>query len=95
MGFLIVYPCNAWDAGRFFRESIEGHAYDYNAFVQYNSASDTVGVNVRLRCNFHEGNDLHVVYNEALNTDRRRETPFLPLTDTRTILVKYTYTFAW
>ncbi len=54
-----------------------------------------MGVNVRLRYNFSEGNDLYLVYNEALNTDRHRETPFLPLTDTRTILVKYTYTFVW
>lgn len=66
-----------------------------NTFIQYNSFSDAVGVNVRLRYNFSEGHDLYVVYNEALNTDRHRELPFLPLTDTRTILVKYTYTFVW
>ena len=76
------------------RASLNTHL-SANTFVQYNSASDAVGVNVRLRYNFGEGNDLYLVYNEALNTDRRRETPFLPLTDTRTILVKYTYTFVW
>ena len=64
-----------------------------NVFVQYNSFSDAVLVNLRLRYNFSEGHDLYIVYNEGLNTDRHRETPFLPLTDTRTILVKYTYTF--
>ena len=63
--------------------------------MQYTCASDAVGVNVRLRYNCREGNDLYIVYNETLNTDRYRETPFLPLTDTRTILVKYTYTFVW
>ncbi len=76
------------------RASLNTHL-SANTFVQYNSASDAVGVNVRLRYNFSEGNDLYIVYNEALNTDRHRETPFLPLTDTRTILVKYTYTFVW
>ncbi len=76
------------------RASLNTHL-SANTFVQYNSASDAVGVNVRLRYNFREGNDLYLVYNEALNTDRNRETPFLPLTDTRTILVKYTYTFVW
>ncbi len=65
-----------------------------SAFAQYNTFSDVVIVNVRLRYNFREGNDLYLVYNEALNTDRRASTPHLPLTDNRTILVKYTYTFA-
>jgi len=64
-----------------------------NAFIQFNSASNTVSANVRFRYNFREGNDLWIVYNEGMNTDRRRLTPTLPFTDTRTILVKYTFTF--
>ncbi|MCH8961531.1 MAG: carbohydrate binding family 9 domain-containing protein, partial [Bacteroidetes bacterium] len=64
-----------------------------NAFIQFNSATNTVSANVRFRYNFREGNDLWIVYNEGLNTDRHRVAPALPFTDTRTILLKYTYTF--
>jgi hypothetical protein len=64
-----------------------------NAFIQFNSATNTVSANVRFRYNFREGNDLWIVYDEGMNTDRHRLTPTLPFTDTRTILVKYTYTF--
>ena len=64
-----------------------------NAFIQFNSATHTVSANVRFRYNFREGTDFWIVYNEGLNTDRDRLTPTLPFTDTRTVLVKYTYTF--
>jgi len=64
-----------------------------NAFIQYNSTTHTVSANVRFRYNFREGADLWVVYNEGMNTDRDRRTPTLPVTDARTVLVKYTYTF--
>jgi hypothetical protein len=64
-----------------------------NAFIQFNSATHAVSANVRFRYNFREGHDLWIVYNEGLNTDRQRLTPALPFTDTRTVLVKYTYTF--
>jgi len=65
------------------------------AFIQYNSTADAVAANVRFRYNFREGNDLWIVYNEGLNMDRRRLDPVLPWTDRRTVLVKYTYTFAF
>ena len=65
-----------------------------SAFVQYNSAADLVIANVRLRYNPREGNDFYVVYNEGRNTDRFREIPTLPQTSARTLLLKYTYTFA-
>jgi hypothetical protein len=64
-----------------------------NAFIQYNSADKSVSANVRFRYNFREGRDLWIVYNEGLNTDRARSVPQLPLSDARTILVKYTHTF--
>jgi len=64
-----------------------------NAFIQFNSATNTVSANVRFRYNFREGNDLWIVYNEGINTDRHRIMPTLPFTDTRTILLKYTHTF--
>lgn len=63
------------------------------AFIQYNSADDIVITNVRLRFNPREGNDLYLVYNEGLNTDRMRKIPLRPLSDNRAILLKYSYTF--
>jgi len=63
------------------------------AFVQYNSAADTVVANIRIRFNPREGNDLYIVYNEGLNTNRYREIPTLPYTSNRAIMLKYTYTF--
>jgi hypothetical protein len=63
------------------------------AFIQYNSAADAVVANIRIRFNPREGNDLYIVYNEALNTNRYREIPTLPFTSSRAIMLKYTYTF--
>ncbi len=65
-----------------------------NAFLQYNSVTHSISTNVRFRYNFREGNDLWLVYNEGLNTDRNRLLPMLPATDNRTFLIKYTYTFS-
>jgi hypothetical protein len=61
--------------------------------VQYNSASNAFLVNARLRWNPREGNDLYVVWNEGLVTDRRSFDPIRPFSDQRTILVKYSHTF--
>lgn len=63
------------------------------AFIQYNSAVDSLTANIRLRYNPREGNDLYIVYNDGLNTDRLREVPHLPFSSGRTILIKYSYTF--
>jgi hypothetical protein len=64
-----------------------------NAFIQYNTASDEVISNVRLRYNPREGNDFYLVFNEGRNTDLMRETPRLPSVSSRTFMMKYTYTF--
>ncbi|MFQ5570392.1 MAG: DUF5916 domain-containing protein [Rhodothermales bacterium] len=64
-----------------------------NLFLQYNNAGDIVTANARFRYNFREGNDLWIVYNHGLNTNRHRDDPVLPLTDNRILLVKYTHTF--
>jgi hypothetical protein len=64
------------------------------AFVQYNTATNTVTTNVRVRYNPREGNDLYLVYDEGLNTDRMRAIPALPYFSSRTVLVKYSYTFS-
>ncbi|MGI9174310.1 MAG: DUF5916 domain-containing protein [Rhodothermales bacterium] len=68
-----------------------------SAFVQYNSSSNLVTPNVRLRYNPTEGSDLYIVYNEGVLTDRLPSDPILPRlprTQARQILLKYTYTFA-
>ncbi len=65
------------------------------AFLQVNTAEHGVVLNFRLRYNPREGSDFYIVYNEGINTNRYRELPVLPRTDTRTVLLKYTYTFVW
>jgi hypothetical protein len=62
-------------------------------FVQYNGLDDLIIANLRVRFNPREGNDLYLVYNEVLNTDRVGKIPFPPLSGNRAILVKYSYTF--
>ena len=68
-------------------------AASISAFLQYSTAADVVSANVRFRYNFREGNDLWLVYNEGRNTDRMGENPVLPVLDSRTLFLKYTYTF--
>ncbi len=66
-----------------------------STFVQHNSADDAVIANFRLRYNPREGNDLYLVYNEDFNTSRYQELPTLPIFNSRTFLIKYTYTFSF
>ncbi len=65
-----------------------------SAFVQWNSATNSVSSNLRVRYNFSEGTDLYLVYNESLNADRFREVPPLPLSMGRTVLLKFSYAFS-
>ena len=67
--------------------------FSVTAFVQYNSAADKAIANIRFRYNPREGNDLYLVYDEGLNTNRYREDPVLPVTGNRTVMLKYNYTF--
>ncbi len=67
--------------------------FSANVFLQFNSIQHVVSGNIRVRYNFREGNDLWLVYNQNLNTDRDRVLPRLPVTDVRTLLIKYTHTF--
>ena len=62
------------------------------ALIQYSSAANSVTVNLRLRYNPREGTDLYVVWNEGLVTDRFSFDPVRPLSDRRTLLVKYSQT---
>jgi hypothetical protein len=68
-----------------------------NAFIQYNSTTNRLDFNVRLRYAFAEGTDLWLVYNEGLDTDPVRELGAVrsPTSLARTILVKYTQTFGF
>ncbi|MDX1617934.1 MAG: DUF5916 domain-containing protein [Balneolaceae bacterium] len=64
-----------------------------NSLIQYNNTLDLLSANVRFRYNFREGQDLWIVYNEGLNTSPYKTDPHLPVSDSRTILIKFTYTF--
>jgi len=64
-----------------------------NSLLQYSSASNYLSANIRFRYNFREGNDLWLVFNQGINSDRERLIPSLPVSDTSTFLVKYTHTF--
>ncbi len=67
--------------------------FSTNALVQYNSAADLFSANVRFRYNFREGQDLWVVFNTGLNTNRYGYSPTLPTTETQSVLIKYIHTF--
>jgi hypothetical protein len=70
-----------------------------NAFVQYNSTTERVDLNFRLRYAVAEGTDLWLVYNEGLDTGRDRDIlqmdRFSPLSMSRALTVKYTHTFSF
>ena len=67
-----------------------------NAFVQYNSTTDRLDFNVRLRHSFAEGTDLWLVYNEGLGTARAEDPrgERMPLSLSRALILKYTHTLA-
>ena len=64
-----------------------------NALVQFNSSADLFSANIRFRYNFREGQDLWVVLNTGMNTNRMDHSPELPAVDTQSVLVKYLHTF--
>ena len=65
-----------------------------NGFVQYNSTTDRIDLNVRLRYNVGDGTDLWLVYNEGLDTDRLITTRE-PLSLSRALILKYSHTFTF
>ena len=66
-----------------------------SVFLQYNNVDYVTVDNIRIRYNPREGNDLWFVYNDIMNLNRKREAPSLPLTDSRTFIIKYNHTFRW
>jgi hypothetical protein len=67
--------------------------FSLNAYFQYNTAANGIISNIRLRYNPKEGNDLYIVVNEGRNTNLTRDVPNLPVYSSRSVMVKYTYTF--
>ena len=68
-----------------------------NAFIQYNSTTDRLDFNVRLRYAFAEGTDLWLVYNEGLDTDLAVDATGVrsPRSLSRALILKYTHTFGF
>ena len=68
-----------------------------SSIVQYNSTSERLDFNVRLRYAFAEGTDLWLVYNEGLDTDRTRDPtlPPAPLSLSRAFILKYSRTLGF
>jgi hypothetical protein len=77
------------------RAALDTHL-SLNLFAQYNSLTDQVATNARARYNFREGQDLWLVWNEALNVERDvLGVPRLPRSQARTLSLKYTHTLIW
>lgn len=69
-----------------------------NAVIQYNSTTDRLDLNLRLRYNVREGTDLWIVYNEGLDMERapsRFDLPSDPRSRARAVIVKYSHTFTF
>ncbi len=67
-----------------------------DTFIQYNSLTDQVSTNARLRYAFREGQDLWLVWNEGLNLQRDVVgLPRLPFSEARTLTMKYTHTLVF
>lgn len=65
------------------------------SLIQYNSTTERLDLNLRLRYNVREGTDLWFVYNEGVDTSERQD--FIgadrPRSQSRAFIVKYSRTF--
>jgi hypothetical protein len=70
---------------------------DAAGWFQYNSTTNRLDFNVRLRYAFAEGTDLWLAYNEGLATDRTPgDVGVIPrLSLSRALSLKYTHTFGF
>jgi hypothetical protein len=59
------------------------------ARLPYNSSSDSMSTNIRLRWEYEPGSDLFVVYSEGRETDHRG----FPRVSNRGLVVKFTRLF--
>ena len=62
-------------------------------FSQFNSLDQAVSSNLRFRYNFREGTDLYVVFSESMWTDRFQDGLWMPRSDSRSVVVKYSQTW--
>jgi hypothetical protein len=67
--------------------------FSVNVYLQYNTSSEKIISNFRLRYNPKEGNDFYLVFNEGRNTNMTDYNPHLPVYNVRNVILKYTYTF--
>jgi hypothetical protein len=67
--------------------------FSIRAFIQYSNESELIFSNIRLRYNPREGNDFYILFNENVNSNRFAYSPVRPFSQSRGVLVKYTYTF--
>jgi len=87
-----IYPTNQILGGKIVY--MINTALSFSSYIQYNTAINEVMTNLRFRYNPREGNDLYLVFNEGRNTELDREIPKLPVYYSRSLLLKYTYTFS-
>ena len=66
----------------------------FTTFIQYNTFSNRIITNARIRYNAKEGNDLYIAYNEGIDSFIKANFVVDRVNENRTILIKYTYTFA-
>ena len=62
-------------------------------FTQISSLDEIVSSNLRFRYNLREGTDLYVVFSESMWTNRFQENVWLPRSDSRSVVVKYSQTW--
>ncbi len=62
-------------------------------FSQFNSLDEQVSSNLRFRYNFREGTDLYVVFSESMWTNRLQDGLWMPTSDSRSVVVKYSQTW--
>lgn len=64
-----------------------------NSYLQYDSNSQKLGLNLRFRYTPKEGTNLYMVYNQNVNTERNMLTPNLPLFESQGLIFKFSKTF--
>jgi hypothetical protein len=67
----------------------------FTTYIQYNTFSHRIITNARFRYNPREGSDLYIVYNEGIDSSIRANFLTDHENENRTLLLKYTYTFAF
>ena len=62
-------------------------------FTQISSLDEIASSNLRFRYNMREGTDLYVVFSDSMWTNRFQEGLWLPRSDSRSVVVKYSQTW--